>query len=174
MRLRSKLVSLVLAIAFAAAFAPQASAAPSAGPQPDLPPIYCIGMTHNARTTGTNTWSQYGNVTNNCGKSIYSGNIGLSAAVSCPGMIQNAYPSDSIYLPNPWLSGYGYGYTAGGVARCEVCVNHTPTSFPPMSLTLYADVAGDSGYPNYQEYLGVGPQRSLTLANSPSYAFPCP
>lgn len=167
-------VSDVTTLSGSAAFVPQAFAAPRAGPIPYLPPIWCIGVTHNVKTTGTNTWSQYGNATNNCGATIHSGIIVVSADVSCSGTIQNSYVSATAYFPDPWASGGTHGYTAGGVARCEVCVNGHPTAFPQMTLQLNASAAGDSGSPNYQEYDGDGPQRSLTLSNSPAYAFPCP
>lgn len=157
-----------------AAFVPQAFAAPRAGPTPYLPPIWCISVTHNVTATGTNTWSQSGTVKNNCGATIHSGIIVVSADVSCSGTIQNSYISKTGFIPDPWASGVTYGYAIGGEARCEVCRNGVPVGFPPITLTLNASAAGDSGSPNYQEYDGDGPQRSLTLPNSSAYTFPCP
>lgn len=157
-----------------ATFAPQAFAAPHAEVNPYLPPIWCISVTHNVKATGTNTWSQYGNVTNNCGATIHSGIIVVSADVSCPAILQSGYISSTGYLPDPWASGTTHGYAHGMGARCEVCRNGVPVAFPQMTLTLEASSAGDSGSPNYQKYDGDGPQRSLTLPNSSAYAFPCP
>lgn len=167
-------VSGVTPLSGSAAFVPQSFAAPRAGPNPDLPPIWCIGVTHNVKATGTNTWSQSGTVKNNCGATIHSGIIVVSDDVSCSGTIQNSYISKTGFIPDPWASGVTYGYAIGGEARCEVCRNGVPVGFPPMTLTLNASAAGDSGSPNYQEYDGDGPQRSLTLTNSSTYAFPCP
>lgn len=167
-------VTPLTSLSGSAAFVPQAFAAPHAGPTPYLPPIWCISVTHNVKATGTNTWSQSGTVKNNCGATIHSGIIVVSADVSCSGTIQNSYISKTGFIPDPWASGVTYGYAIGGEARCEVCRNGVPVGFPPMTLQLNASAAGDSGSPNYQEYDGDGPQRSLTLPNSSAYEFPCP
>jgi hypothetical protein len=56
---------------------------------------------------------------------------------------------------------------------CEVCVDGQPVAWPPMTVNVTAHVSGyDAKGTKYVE--GSPVTRSLNLANSPDFSFPCP
>ncbi len=104
----------------------QGTGKPESGPRPDIPPAYCLGATQNAKVTGTNTWSQYGNVTNNCFTTAYNGFVELTANLTCGGSVPTE-PSDTIIsqIPGRMASSTGILQVRRRSARCAKMVSRS-------------------------------------------------
>jgi hypothetical protein len=147
---------------------PGASAAPTV-----CDPIACIFLTVHIKSTGTNTFSVYGNATNNCGATLHLAEVYVTATQYCPVDVKLNWSGVSVPLPDPWYAGSVTGYIAAGWGYCEVCYNHVPSVFPPFQETAF--VAADGVATGGQQYINsVRPSASVQLANSPSWAVTCP
>jgi hypothetical protein len=135
--------------------------------------LNCISVSRSISATGTNTFQVNGTVKNNCGLTLYSGQVNLQYEEDCPAVASPTYSSVPIPIPDPWRSGVSYDYTDTGTGFCEFCTNGVPVGWPAFIEGVRAGAQGSNADGSEEYFAPNTPYTYITLSNSSRYTIPC-